>query len=65
MPGQEGIETIQILRRNRPELKIIAMSGQFTGAGLRAAEALGANASLSKPIQPGDLLKTVARVMTG
>jgi CheY-like chemotaxis protein len=65
MPGQEGIETIQVLRRERPQLKIIAMSGQFAGPILRMAETLGAHASLAKPIQPGELLGTVERVMVG
>jgi two-component system cell cycle sensor histidine kinase/response regulator CckA len=65
MPEQEGIETIQALRRVRPQLKIIAMSGVFTGTLLRAAERLGAQASLAKPINPDELLDTVARVMFG
>ena len=63
MPGQEGIETIRGLRLKRPRLRIIAMSGVFAGPMLRAAEALGAHASLAKPIQPEALLETVRRVM--
>jgi CheY-like chemotaxis protein len=63
MPEQEGIETIQILRRVRPQLKIIAMSGQFAGPLLRAAEQLGARMSLTKPIEANDLLDAVACVM--
>jgi CheY-like chemotaxis protein len=65
MPEQEGIETIQILRRVRPRLKIIAMSGVFAGPLLCAAEHLGAQASLGKPIQQDELLAAVARVMVG
>ena len=65
MPEQEGIETIQALHRERPELEVIAISGQFAGSGLRVAEALGAQASLAKPIQADKLLETVARVMVG
>jgi signal transduction histidine kinase/CheY-like chemotaxis protein len=65
MPEQEGIETIGTLRRVRPQLRIIAMSGVFAGPLLRAAELLGAHASLAKPIQPDELLHTVARVMVG
>jgi CheY-like chemotaxis protein len=65
MPVQEGIETIQAMRRVRPHLKIIAMSGVFAGPLLRAAEHLGAHASLAKPIQPDELLAAVARVMAG
>ena len=65
MPEQEGIETIRALQQVRPRLKIIAISGQFAGPLLRAAELFGAQASLAKPIQPEDLLRAVARVMVG
>jgi PAS domain S-box-containing protein len=65
MPEQEGIETIRTLRQIRPRLKIIAISGQFAGPLLRAAEHLGAQVSLAKPIQPDELLGAVARLMVG
>ena len=65
MQEQDGIETIQILRQVRPRLKIIAMSGVFAGPLLDAAQLLGAQASLAKPIQPDELLAAVARVMIG
>jgi PAS domain S-box-containing protein len=65
MPVQEGIETIRTLRRARPRLKIIAISGVFAGPLLRAAEHLGAHVSLAKPIEPDELLDAVARVMGG
>ena len=38
MPKQEGIETIRILNRMRPRLRIIAMSGIFAGPLLQATE---------------------------
>jgi CheY-like chemotaxis protein len=63
MPEQEGIETIRALRRDRPQLKIIAMSGVFAATLLHTARYLGAHASLAKPIQPDELLETVGRVM--
>jgi CheY-like chemotaxis protein len=47
MPEQEGLETIQAIRRERPKLKIIAMSGSEP-VMLRMAERLGANATFSK-----------------
>jgi len=62
MPKQEGLETIPLLRQLRPRLRIIVMSGKFASQ-LHAAELLGANASLAKPIQPAGLLDLVARVM--
>ena len=63
MPEQEGIETIRALHRARPQLKIIAISGQFAGSLLHATERLGAQASIAKPIQAEELLQVVARVM--
>jgi CheY-like chemotaxis protein len=65
MPEQGGIETIQRLHKARPQLKIIAMSDQFTGPILHGAEFLGAQASIAKPIQPDELLDVVARVILG
>jgi CheY-like chemotaxis protein len=62
MPKQEGLETIPLLRQLRPRLRIIVMSGKFASQ-LHAAELLGANASLAKPIPPAGLLDLVARVM--
>jgi PAS domain S-box-containing protein len=65
MPEQEGLETILLLRRVRPNLKIIAMSGQFTGPLLDASKRFGAHGSLAKPIQPDVLLEAVARAFAG
>ena len=41
MPEQDGFETIKLLRRRRPGLKIIAMSGRFADL-LNVAKILGA-----------------------
>jgi len=63
MPEQDGLETIRILHKKMPRLKIIAISGKFDAGFLRAAEFLGAHASLAKPIGRDALLDTVRRVM--
>lgn len=66
MPEQEGIETIQALRREFPDIKVIAISGQPAAAVyLRMAKLLGAKATLEKPIPLGTLLETVRAVLTG
>jgi len=61
MSGMDGLELIQLLRRTRPDSKIIAMSG---GSGewnyLDAAKHLGANATLKKPFSIQELLDTVS-----
>ncbi|HEY1342142.1 MAG TPA: response regulator, partial [Bryobacteraceae bacterium] len=63
MPEQEGLETIQTIRRERPELKIIAISGAFQGDFLSAATKLGAVAGLRKPLQAEELRDAVRRML--
>jgi CheY-like chemotaxis protein len=58
MPEREGMETLDIVGKEYPGLKVIAMSGQFPEL-LGGAELLGAVASLSKPIQPEKLLNVL------
>ena len=59
MPEREGLEIIGILRKEWPDLKIVAVSGAFGGTFLKAAQMLGANTSLLKPISPDQLLAAV------
>jgi DNA-binding NarL/FixJ family response regulator len=63
MPEQEGIETIRMVRKVRPDLKVIAMSGAAGGSYLGSATMLGASASLQKPFSTGELLRTVRDVL--
>lgn len=60
MPEQEGFETIQAIRRERPSLKVIAMSGAFGGEFLRIAKLLGAHSTLQKPLRVEGVLGAVA-----
>ena len=62
MPERENIETLRMLRKAHPELKVIVMSGQFPEL-FRAAELLGAVASLAKPAKADDLLVLLRRVL--
>jgi hypothetical protein len=63
MPGQEGIETIQALRKEMPGIGIIAISGRFEGPWLKMAASLGADAVLAKPVGAELLLARVAEVL--
>jgi two-component system cell cycle sensor histidine kinase/response regulator CckA len=63
MPEQEGLETLQMLHRDRPTLKVIVISGAFGGGYLDVAEKLGAKATLRKPIEKDQLLQTVREVL--
>ena len=65
MCGQEGVATIQLLRKRWPRLKIIAMSGAAVAdLELNGSNLLGAHAMLTKPIPADQLLETVSRVLS-
>ena len=66
MPDVEGLETIREIRRIRPEIPIIAISGvDFEGSNyLGVARKFGAVATLRKPFWPADLLELVSRVLS-
>jgi len=66
MPEKEGIETIMDLRREFPEVKIIAMSGGGRidpEEYLHMAEKLGAKRTFAKPVEREELLKAVGEVL--
>ena len=63
MPEEDGVETIQRLREGRPDLKIIAISGDLTGPWLKAARLLGANATLTKPVTQETILNCIRQVL--
>jgi CheY-like chemotaxis protein len=59
MPEPDGFDMLKTLKRKRPGLRILVISGYLQGALLHAAEILGATASLDKRKAPQLLLKTV------
>jgi DNA-binding response OmpR family regulator len=66
MPEQEGLETITSLRREYPEVKIIAISGGGRigpDAYLPAAQELGADRVFSKPFDVRQLAATVKELL--
>lgn len=67
MPGKEGIETIIELRRTFPATKVIAMSGgpnsPLISSNLKAAQCLGAHATLLKPFTLEQLMTEVNQVL--
>ncbi len=63
MPDGEGLEIIRAMKRTFPRLKVIAISGAFGGSFLKAAELLGAHATLQKPFKLDELLDTVRKVL--
>lgn len=66
MPEKEGLETIQELRREDPDIKIIAISGggQIGPADyLEIARRFGATRTFSKPFDRKALLKAVDELL--
>jgi CheY-like chemotaxis protein len=67
MPEKEGIETIIELRREFPDVKIIAVSGGgdrlSSDSCLRTAEVAGASRILAKPLNVSDLLSSVDELL--
>lgn len=67
MPEQEGLKTIFDLRRERPDIRIIAISGggQYgLGDYLDAAAALGADQTFPKPFDRVALLDSIRRLLS-
>lgn len=68
MPNKDGIGMIIELKKDFPELKIIAMSGgglNRPDGYLRGAQKLGAACTLSKPLNRSDLLRAVKDTLKG
>ena len=62
MPVQDGIETILTMRRERPDARIIAMSGRGAVGNtdyVDIATRLGADAAMPKPLETGKLIAAV------
>lgn len=63
MPGQDGLETTVLLRRESPDVKIIVITGGSDMIGilnyLDVAKMLGAHSTLQKPFEMKTLLETV------
>lgn len=68
MPGKEGLETIMDLRREFPQVKIIAISGGGRTGDLNfleLAKRLGAQGTLQKPCGQEELLDAVQEILQG
>jgi CheY-like chemotaxis protein len=67
MPEQEGIETIMMIRHERPEVGVIAISGGARSRNfdyLRMAGSLGAAEVIRKPFEAEELLSRLDRLRT-
>lgn len=64
MPERDGLETIMYLRKEMPDVKIIAISGMENRLFLDNASGLGATRVLPKPFRPSQLLELVDDLMS-
>ena len=62
MPDQDGLETMRELRKRDPKCKILVMSGTDQ-LYLKVARHLGANQTISKPIDPDELVAKVRELV--
>jgi DNA-binding NtrC family response regulator len=68
MPEQEGIQTINEMRKAKPDAKIIAISGSRRIGNvdfLKMARSLGAMDVVSKPFDADELLTIVENCLAG
>ena len=66
MPEKDGIEAIMDLRRGRPDLKLIAISGGGRAEPenyLHSAQLLGANRTLRKPFSNEAIMAAVREML--
>jgi CheY-like chemotaxis protein len=66
MPGQDGIVTVRRMRKEFPQVKVIVLSGGDSTGRMnlrRDAELFGAAASLAKPFESAELLRSVEKVL--
>ncbi len=75
LPGMDGVAAIKIIRRDYPDVRIIAISGGgnfglnaylpdaiSTTAYLAACKAAGANGTLTKPFETAELRSLIQQV---
>lgn len=68
MPEKEGVETVIELRRDYPDLKIVAMSGGGRTRNLdflKLAQQFGADRIIAKPFAEDELLSTIQACLDG
>ena len=63
MPDTDGFEILQMVRTQMRDLKVLVISGFMQGTLLRAAELVGANATLDKPSTPERLAQAVGKLL--
>jgi len=64
IPGTSGLELLQIIRTNYPELEVIMITGYASIESAVTATKLGATAYLPKPFTPDELTKVTEHTLS-
>jgi DNA-binding response OmpR family regulator len=63
MPGQSGADVLAELKRRRPGLPVLVLTGEHDAKPRAVAESLGADAFLTKPFSPLQLIAELERLV--
>ncbi|WP_020677249.1 response regulator [Geopsychrobacter electrodiphilus] len=63
MPGLSGMETLMLLHRQKPQIRVVLMTAFSTVENAVEAMRRGADDYLTKPFKSADLLTTLRRVL--
>lgn len=63
MPGLDGVEVLDIVKSNRPNIPVILITAYGTAEAQAAAAQLGAAAYLEKPVATDELLAAIKHAL--
>jgi DNA-binding NarL/FixJ family response regulator len=61
MPGMDGLTCIKLLRKRFPEVRTVVLSGMDGDEAIDATLRVGANAFISKTVEPSELADAIRR----
>jgi DNA-binding NarL/FixJ family response regulator len=65
MPGIDGVETLQRLRREFPTARVLILTSSEAPEEVRHAMAAGASGYVTKTVHPAELMAAIRKVHTG
>jgi len=65
MPGSGGLASLERIKKNKPEIKIIMVSAFGQDSKIREAKEKGASAYIRKPFKKEEMVSTVNSVLAG
>ncbi len=65
MPGQDGFQLISQIRKARPGIPILMMTGYLTPETVEKGRSGGAEGFIAKPFTPEELLRAVENTLSG